>query len=92
MFARLATFASTPHVLPDDARRAESLRALVRAQPGFRAGYHLRQPTTGRMISLTIWESEQAMNAAGRTVASRPKEDQRGITPDSIETWQVEEF
>lgn len=92
MFARLATFASTPQILPDDVRRAESLRALVRSQPGFRAGYHLRQPTTGRMISLTLWESEEAMKAAGRAVASRPQEDQRGITPDSTETWEVEEF
>ena len=92
MFARLATFASSPELLPDDERRAQSLRALVRSQPGFRAGYHLRRPSTGRMISLTIWESEEAVKAAGRAVANRPQEGQRGITPDSVETWEAEEF
>ena len=44
------------------------------------------------MISLTIWETEEAMKAAGHAVASRPRTDQRGITPDSTETWEVEEF
>lgn len=43
--ARLAQFNSMPQLQPDDNRRADSLRALLRSQAGFRAGYHLYEPT-----------------------------------------------
>jgi heme-degrading monooxygenase HmoA len=88
--ARLAIFDSPPRLKPDDPRRTRSLVDLVRAQPGFRAGYHLRQPESGRMIALTIWDSKTALDAAGRAVAERPARDRRGIRPSTVEVWQVE--
>lgn len=88
--ARLAIFDSPPGLKPDDRRRTRSLVDLLRAQPGFRAGYHLRQPENGRMISLTIWDSETALQAAGRAVAERPARNRRGIRPSTVEVWQVE--
>jgi heme-degrading monooxygenase HmoA len=88
--ARLAVFDSPPGLKPDDRRRTRSLVDLVRAQPGFRAGYHLRQPESGRMISLTIWDSTAALEAAGRAVAERPAHDRRGIRPSTVEVWRVE--
>lgn len=81
-----------PQLQPDDNRRADSLRALLRSQAGFRAGYHLYEPTTGRVISLTVFETEQDLRAAGDAVANRPKEDQRGINPDKVGIWEVTEF
>jgi heme-degrading monooxygenase HmoA len=92
MIARLATFERSPELAADDDRRTRSLRELLRAQPGFRAGYHMQEPNSGRIISLSIWESEDALHAAGDAVAARPQEDQRGITPDSVEIWQVTAF
>jgi heme-degrading monooxygenase HmoA len=88
--ARLAVFDLPPQLRPDDRRRSRSLIELVRAQPGFRAGYHLHHFESDRMISLTIWDSESALQAAGRTVAERPLEDQRGIQPTVVEVWRVE--
>ena len=88
--ARLAAFDSPPELQPDDRRRTRSLTDLVRAQPGFRAGYHLRHRESGRMISLTIWDSEAALEAAGRAVTQRPPDDQRGIRPSVVEVWRVE--
>ena len=90
--ARLALFHSMPELKPDDERRAESLRALVRSQPGFQAGYHLHQPETGRSITLTIYETEEQLRAAAEAVGSRPRDDRRGITPDEVGIWEVTEF
>jgi hypothetical protein len=42
------------------------------------------------MISLTVWDSEPALEAAGRAVAARPAEDQRRIRPSSVEVWRIE--
>jgi heme-degrading monooxygenase HmoA len=86
----LAVFEPSHDLLPDDERRAESLRSLVRAQPGFRAGYHLRHPDSGRLISLTLWENEEALAAVAAAVRGRPAADRRGISPTSVEIWQVD--
>jgi heme-degrading monooxygenase HmoA len=88
--ARLAVFDSPPELQPDDRRRRRSLVDLVRAQPGFRAGYHLRHDQSGRMLSLTIWDSHAALETAGRVMAERPAHDQRGIRPSAVEVWRVE--
>lgn len=87
--ARVATF-EDPTLQDDDERRAGSLRELVRAQPGFVGGYHLQDPDTGRLMSITVWEDEAAMMAGEEVVASRPAEDQRGIRPSTVERWVVE--
>jgi heme-degrading monooxygenase HmoA len=87
--ARLATFESEPELRLDDPRRMTSLVELLRSQPGFRAGYHLCHPETGRLISLTVWETESALEAAERAVAERPASDRRGIRPTSVEKWRV---
>lgn len=88
--ARVAVFDQAPARLADDERRAESLRALVRSLPGFIAGYHLYEAGTGRLMSVTIWESDVAMEAGEQAVRSRPAEDQRGFRPSRIERWVVE--
>jgi hypothetical protein len=54
------------------------------------AGYHLREEGTGRLIDLTVWESEAALEAAEQAVRDRPVSDQRGIRPTRIERWIVD--
>ena len=88
--ARVAVFDHAPVRKPDDDRRAASLRAVVSAQPGFVAGYHLLDEGTGRMMSVTVWEDDEGMQAGEAAVRARPAEDQRGISPDRIERWLVE--
>lgn len=88
--ARVAFFDEAPVLQPDDARRVESLRDVVQAQSGFIAGYHLRDEETGRLMSVTIWESDAAMESGERAVMARPAEDQRGIRPDRVERWAVD--
>jgi heme-degrading monooxygenase HmoA len=86
--ARVAIFDDP--VLHDDERRSALLRDLVRAQPGFLGGYHLKEDGTGRLMSITVWDSDAAMEAGEQAVARRPVEDQRGIRPSRVERWVVE--
>ncbi len=90
MVARVATFDEAPTLQPDDDRRAASLRDAVRAAPGFVAGYHLRDEDAGRLMSVTVWESDDAMTAGEESVRNRPTSDQRGIRPARIERWVVD--
>jgi heme-degrading monooxygenase HmoA len=88
--ARVATWDEPPDLREDDERRARSLYDLLQSLPGFIAGYYLREPTTGRLMSVTVWESEEALEAAERAVAQRPVSDQRGIRPSRVERWSVD--
>ena len=88
--ARVAIFDPAPVLQEDDDRRAQTLRDLLRTLPGFMAGYHLREEGTGRLIDLTVWESEAALEAGERAVRDRPPSDQRGIRPTKVERWIVD--
>jgi heme-degrading monooxygenase HmoA len=88
--ARVATFDEPPVLREDDDRRAKTLYELLKSLPGFVAGYYLREPATGRLMSVTIWESEQALDAAEQAVGDRPESDQRGIRPSRLERWLVD--
>jgi hypothetical protein len=64
MIARLAEHAQLPENLdPDYVARH---RAWVASQPGFCGGYHLLEPETGRALSLTMWQDDEALAAVGR--------------------------
>jgi hypothetical protein len=41
-------------------------------------------------MSVTLWESEEALEAAEQAVGDRPVSDQRGIRPSRIERWIVD--
>ena len=88
--ARVAIFDPAPVLQEDDDLRAPTLRDLLRTLPGFIAGYHLREEDTGRLIDLTVWESEAALEAGERAVRDRPPSDQRGIRPTKVERWIVD--
>jgi heme-degrading monooxygenase HmoA len=68
MIARLVEHSHLPPDLdPDYVARH---RAWIAAQPGFCGGYHLLEPQTGRALSLTMWEDEDALAAAERAMTS----------------------
>ena len=88
--ARVAVFDEPPVLKDDDERRAKSLEELLRSLPGFIRGYELREESTGRLMSVTLWESDEALEAGERAVRSRPVSDQRGIRPTRIERWTID--
>jgi hypothetical protein len=56
----------------------------VSQAPGFVAGYWTRKGDDG--LSITVWESEDAANAASDMVTSAAPE---GVTVDSVEVREV---
>jgi heme-degrading monooxygenase HmoA len=88
--ARVAVFDEPPRLHADDEQRSGTLRELLRSLPGFITGYDLREETTGRLMSVTVWESEASLEAGERAVRARPVSDQRGIRPSRIERWGID--
>jgi heme-degrading monooxygenase HmoA len=88
--ARVATFDEPPVLQADDERRSRTLQELLRSLPGFIAGYHLREEGTGRLISLTLWDSDSELEAGEDAVRDRPVNDQRGIRPTRVERWVID--
>jgi heme-degrading monooxygenase HmoA len=85
----VAIWDEPPELREDDDRRAQSLYDLLQSLPGFVAGYYLRD-AAGRLMNITVWESDDALQAAEQAVQDRPAEDQRGIRPARVERWRVE--
>ena len=86
MFCRVALHEKTPgSVASDDAR---GFRNWVKEQLAFVDGYHVQDSETGRMYSITIWESEESMEALrGHT----PPGGSLGIVTDREELFDVVE-
>jgi hypothetical protein len=88
--ARVATWDQPPDLHQDDDRRARSLYGLLQSLPGFVAGYYMHEHATGRLMNVTFWNSEEALEAAEHAVRERPARDQRGIRPSKVERWIVD--
>jgi heme-degrading monooxygenase HmoA len=86
MFCRVALHEETPgSVAADEAR---NLRVWIKVFPGFVGGYHVQDSKTGRMLSITVWESEESMDALrGHT----PPGGSLGIVTDREELFDVVE-
>ena len=94
MIARMGTFSSlTPEAAAESRRNLlERFLPALKAQEGFVGGYWLTA-TDGRHLSITVWESEEAMRrGAARANATPllPGQDATKIpSPDSVEQFEV---
>jgi heme-degrading monooxygenase HmoA len=93
MFARVTT--SQGSTEPDRAEAAqryaqEQLLPRLRQQPGFRNWYVLLDPQTGKGISITVWDSEAAMQASEELGASTRAQASRdlGLQQLGVEHYQ----
>jgi len=68
MIARLAEHSHIPQDL--DPEYVARHRAWIASQPGFCGGYHLLEPDTGRALSLTMWQDDEALAAVERAQAA----------------------
>lgn len=96
MIARIGYFG---HLSPEQEAASEfnfreRFKAAITSQDGFIAGYWLRRPD-GRMISLSIWESEEKLRTGGmraHAVPLLPGQIAEQIPgPESEEICQVED-
>ena len=64
MFARVTQFNIRPERLQQGHREIEEhLIPALRMQPGFSGGLLLANPQKGKVLAVTLWESEQEMHA-----------------------------
>ena len=68
----------------DEAELREQVVPRVSRAPGFVAGYWTRKADGG--LSMTVWESEDAANAASEMVRSAAP---KGVTVDSVDVREV---
>ncbi len=90
MLARLATFNSMPASADDPA--VKLLEGTVMATPGFVAGFHMRDPKSGKAISFVVLDDADAARAMGEALARRPVEDRVGVDPDQVEFFEGHAF
>ena len=61
MICRVALHENPPGSITSE--EAISFRAWLKNQPGFVGGYHAQDSETGRMVSITVWDSQESMEA-----------------------------
>ncbi|MEJ7843993.1 MAG: hypothetical protein WKF95_19725 [Rubrobacter sp.] len=86
MICRVALHEKTPGSVASD--EARGFRQWIKEQPGFVVGYHVQDSKTGRMLSITIWDSEESMEAPREHT---PPGGPVGITTDREEMFDVVE-
>ncbi len=92
MIARVATFHQFDTDKLDPAA-VEEFRSIMKGTPGYVAGFHLRDPETGKAVSFVVYESREALAKAGEALARRPEIDPVGNDPDEIDYYsEVVEF
>lgn len=69
VFARVTTSQAQPDLSPEDRDRMtdfilEQLIPAVRRMDGFKGGYWLGDPKSGKGLTFTLWESEEAERAS----------------------------
>jgi hypothetical protein len=90
MIARVATFDELPNDLEEGA--IDLLRQTIKGVPGYVAGFHLRDPDTGKAVSVTVYEDAEALGRAGKALAARPDQRKVGIDPDRVELMEAYAF
>jgi heme-degrading monooxygenase HmoA len=86
MFCRVALHEKTPGSVASD--EARGFREWLSEQPGFVSGYHVQDSKTGRMLSITIWDSQESMEKLRDLT---PEGGSLGIVTDREELFDVVE-
>ena len=68
MFARVRTTSGVPEKVDDGIRQfRENVVASYRNVAGFKGAYMLVNRRSGKIVGITLWDTEASMQATGRT-------------------------
>lgn len=87
MFARVSTYKTGPETLSDSP--SEDVVSRVLQIPGCKGIYYLNGKETGKALSITLWDTEEAM-AASRQEANKLRKETSEA--EKTEILEVEEF
>jgi hypothetical protein len=92
MFARVSQFAVNPERLQQGSRAVEDhVIPALRMQSGYSGGLLLGNPRSGKVLTVSLWETEQEMHATDeasywfRTFGA----EAAGGTVGDVETYEV---
>jgi heme-degrading monooxygenase HmoA len=92
MFARIGTWEGTPQELEKwIARSREQVKPNIAQDGGLKAVYWLADRKAAKGLIVTIWESEQAMNAS-ETAARKRQSGMTAATGAKVTTSRYEVF
>jgi heme-degrading monooxygenase HmoA len=63
MYARMTTFHVQPSTIDEAIRIVQNALPITKQQRGFKGGLALADYTTGKLIGITLWETEADMLA-----------------------------
>jgi heme-degrading monooxygenase HmoA len=85
LHARMSTLEGPPDEIDDLLREIrEHVLPLLQQQDGFKGFITLEDRQSGKLIGITFWESEQAMQAS-EEVGDRTRSETAEVTGDAIE-------
>ena len=90
MFARVTTY----HADEDTDRLLEGFKATIgslQLVDGFSHGYFMIEPSTSTAISMTVWDSEEAMEASAESAEERRQQrmETGGASIVSVDTYEI---
>lgn len=91
MNARVSTYAGSPHQAEEGIRNFEGLTEGLRSMDGFEGAYLLVDRGTGKAMTITLWSSEEALQASAER-AKQMRTDAAGgagMSIDSVENYEV---
>jgi heme-degrading monooxygenase HmoA len=91
MHARVSTYSGPADKIDLLAQGLDRLRPELKQLNGFRGAYALVDRNTGKAMTVTLWEDEQAAkNSAENASRMRRKAaEESGQTIESVETYEV---
>jgi heme-degrading monooxygenase HmoA len=92
MFARVSTISGSPEGIPNlETQLRENFIPAARQLPGFNGVLALADRSSGKTLTVTLWESEQAMKGSEDT-ANKIRQDAASAMGDeivSVERFEV---
>jgi len=92
MFARVFTYQGPPELIDEGIRIGKKqILPQARQLDGFKAVYFLVDRQSGKHLTITLWESEEAMRASEEAANRMRSEDAEaaGATAQSVERYEV---
>jgi len=91
MFARVSTYQETEDSLAESVRRTPAAVEKARAMSGFKGVYSLVDRSSGKSMTITLWETEEAMRES-EEAANQLRDDEAAATGAnivSVERYEV---
>jgi heme-degrading monooxygenase HmoA len=91
MFARVITAQAGTEGLDNALRLAQQQLPAARQQPGFQGFYLLTDAETGKLMTISLWETREHLQAVEAQAAKIRDQatPATGLTPPHLETYEV---